>query len=68
MVEKSSTAEFFSKILRPCGPMMTPDMINPIIPGMFNLFNKMGESKIIKRISEKINTGFERGSSNSCIR
>jgi len=62
MVENKSTAEFFARMFRPCGPMMTPEMINPMIPGMFNRFNKMGDSNMINRINEKIKTGFFNGS------
>jgi hypothetical protein len=42
--------------------MITPEIINPIIPGTFNRFNKIGESKMINNISENINTGFLSGS------
>jgi hypothetical protein len=58
MVENKSMAEFFSSIFRPCGPMITPEIIRPIIPGIFSFFNKIGESKMISRINEKIRIGF----------
>src|SRR5690554_613211 len=45
--------------------MITPEIIKPMMPGMFSLFNRMGERRMIKRINENINTGFERGNSNS---
>jgi hypothetical protein len=62
-VENNSTAEFFSRILNPCGPIITPEMISPIIPGIFSRFSRMGDNRIIKRIREKTNTGLVRGSS-----
>lgn len=65
MVEKSSMASLLSKILNPWGPMMTPDMINPMTPGIFNLRNTKGDSRMINRITEKKRTGLEMGSSNS---
>ena len=68
MVENRSTAEFFSRIFSPCGPIMTPEIIKPIIPGIFNFRSRIGESKIISRIKEKINTGFPSGNSNSWIK
>jgi hypothetical protein len=46
--------------------MITPEMINPIIPGIFIFFNKIGDNKIMKSINEKINTGLLSGNSNSC--
>lgn len=45
-------------MLKPCGPMITPEIINPMIPGIFNLFNRIGANKIMNNISEKTNTGF----------
>jgi hypothetical protein len=41
--------------------MITPEMISPIIAGILTLRRMMGESKIMKSISEKINTGFWSG-------
>jgi hypothetical protein len=64
-VEKRSTAEFLARIFRPCGPMMTPEIIRPIIPGIFNLFRSMGDNRIMNRIKEKTSTGFSRGKLNS---
>ena len=68
MVENKLMAEFFSSMFRPSGPMITPEMIKPIIPGIFSFFNTMGESRMINRISEKINIGFCKGNLNSDIR
>ena len=61
IVEKRSTAEFFSRIFSPCGPIITPEIIKPIMPGIFNLLRRIGESRIISRIKENINTGFPSG-------
>jgi hypothetical protein len=67
MVEKRSTALFFSRKLKPKGPMITPEMISPIIPGILNFRNKIGAKSIINRINEKTRTGFDNGRVNSCI-
>lgn len=45
--------------------MITPEIISPIIPGIFNLRNKIGERSIISNISEKTKTGFFSGKANS---
>ncbi len=68
IVENKSTAEFFANKFSPCGPMITPEMIKPIIPGMFIFLSKIGDSKIMKSIREKINIGLLSGKSNSCIK
>ena len=41
IVEKRSIAEFCSKILRPKGPITTPETISPIIPGILILRNNI---------------------------
>lgn len=46
----------------------TPAIIKPIIPGKFNLFSRTGDSRMINKINENINTGLSRGNSNSCIK
>jgi hypothetical protein len=61
IVEKRSTAEFFSRRLKPKGPIRTPDIISPIIPGIFNLFNRIGERRMINKINENSRTGLVRG-------
>jgi hypothetical protein len=61
IVENKSIALLFSKIFNPEGPIITPDIINPIIPGIFNFLRTIGESKIIERTSEKINIGLDKG-------
>jgi hypothetical protein len=58
-------ASLLSKILNPCGPMITPEIINPMTPGIFSLRNTRGDKRIMKRITEKKSTGLEMGSSNS---
>jgi hypothetical protein len=57
MVENKSIAEVLSIILKPLGPINMPDKIKPIMPGIFNFPKIIGESKMIKRINEKIKTG-----------
>jgi hypothetical protein len=68
IVEKRSIAEFCSRIFKLWGPIITPDMINPIIPGILNRLSSIGESRIINSINENINTGFVSGRENSCIK
>jgi hypothetical protein len=68
IVEKRSTAEFFSRILSPYGPIITPEIISPIILGIFNLLSRMGDNRMINRINENMSTGFPSGNSNSCIK
>ena len=50
IVEKSLIAESFARIFKPCGPIITPAIIKPIIPGIFNFLRRMGESKMINKI------------------
>lgn len=67
IVENRSTAEFFSNKFKPCGPIITPEMINPIIPGILIRLSRIGESKIIKRISAKMSTGLLNGVSKAWL-
>ena len=66
MVEKSliqpSAASVFSPIIpRPLGPMIIPDKISPIMPGIRMRRKRIGDNKIIKSINEKTNTGLVSG-------
>jgi hypothetical protein len=61
MVEKSLIAEFCSMRYRPCGPMIVPEIIKPIIPGILNRFNSTGASKMMSRIRENMRTGLLNG-------
>jgi hypothetical protein len=61
MVENRSTAEFFWMRNNPCGPIIIPEIIRPIIPGILNLLRIIGASKIIKRIREKMSTELLKG-------
>jgi hypothetical protein len=61
MVEKSSTAEFFLIRYNPCGPIIAPETIKPIIPGILKRLKNNGIKRIIKRITEKIRTEFSNG-------
>ena len=63
MVEKSlmdpSDSMVFSPIsLNPFGPMITPEIINPIMEGILTFLNKIGERRMINKRSEKTRTGF----------
>jgi hypothetical protein len=62
MVENKSTALFFSRMFNPNGPIITPEIISPIIPGILSFCNKIGANRMISRINAKTNTGFENGS------
>jgi hypothetical protein len=61
MVEKRSTAEFFRIRKRPSGPMITPERISPMIPGIFNLEKISGRNKMINKMMENISTEFVNG-------
>ena len=65
MVENSSTAEFFAKTFNPCGPIIVPETINPIMPGILIFLRRIGDKRMINRMVEKIRTGFLSGKSNS---
>jgi hypothetical protein len=47
--------------LKPFGPTITPEMIKPIIAGIFNFLRTIGDNKMMNKISEKIKTGFFKG-------
>jgi hypothetical protein len=61
MVENKSTAEFFAKIFNPFGPTIKPEIINPIMPGMFNFLSNNGENRMIESMRAKIKTGLLNG-------
>jgi hypothetical protein len=63
IVENKSTAEFFSNQFKPWGPIIIPEIINPIIPGTFIGRNRMGDNKMINNTKEKIRTGLVKGAS-----
>ncbi|MNT12365.1 hypothetical protein D3C86_1744480 [compost metagenome] len=65
-MENRSTAEFFSNQFNPCGPMTTPEIIKPIIPGTLIERNKIGDNKIINKTSAKMSTGLFKGASKAC--
>jgi hypothetical protein len=68
MVENNSIAEFFARRFNPCGPTITPEIINPMMPGIFNFLINIGERRIIRSINEKTSTGLFKGNSNPCIK
>lgn len=68
LIQPSEAKEFSPITPRPLGPIMIPDKINPMIPGILNFLNKIGESKMMKSIRENTKTGFVNGNLNSLIR
>jgi hypothetical protein len=52
-------------MLNPYGPIITPAIIKPTIPGMLIFLSRMGDNKIMNKSNERINTGFCNGNSNS---
>jgi hypothetical protein len=48
--------------------MITPEIISPIIAGIFNLRRSIGDKRIMNSINENTRTGFLRGSWNSSIK
>jgi hypothetical protein len=61
LIEPSDSIALIPIKPKPCGPIITPEMIRPIIAGIFIFLNKMGDSKMIKSNREKTNTGFLSG-------
>jgi hypothetical protein len=44
-----------------CGPMITPEIISPMIAGIFNLRRRIGDKRIMNSIKENTRTGFLSG-------
>ncbi len=61
LTEPSDSRSFSPIKLNPFGPTITPEIINPIMEGILILLSKIGDKSMIKRMSEKINTGFFKG-------
>jgi hypothetical protein len=61
LTDPSDSRSFSPIKLKPLGPMITPEIINPMIEGILIFLSKMGDKRMMKRISEKINTGFFKG-------
>jgi hypothetical protein len=61
LTEPSDSRSFSPIKLNPFGPTITPEIINPIMEGILILRSKIGDKSMIKRMSEKINTGFFKG-------
>jgi hypothetical protein len=61
MVENRLTAEFFWIRNNPWGPIMIPEIIKPMIPGILKRLNTSGTSRMMKRITEKIRTELVNG-------
>jgi hypothetical protein len=58
LIEPSDSIVFSPMSRRPFGPIITPEIINPIIEGILTFLNKIGDSRIINNKSEKTRTGF----------
>jgi hypothetical protein len=65
-IDPSDSSVFAPIKPSPCGPIMRPDKMRPMIPGILNFRNTMGESKIMNSKIENTRTGFFNGNSNSC--
>src|SRR5688572_9195220 len=50
-----------SMMCRQLGPMSTPAMIKPMIPGILNLRNSSGANKMISKVRARMSTGFLTG-------
>jgi hypothetical protein len=66
IVEKSlmepSDSRAFSPISpRPLGPIITPEIINPIIAGILIFLRRMGDKRMINSNKENTKTGFFKG-------
>jgi hypothetical protein len=61
LIDPSGSIVFFPSSPKPSGPIKTPERIKPMMAGILTLRRIMGDSKIMKSISEKINTGFWSG-------
>jgi hypothetical protein len=59
--EPSDSISFSPNKFKPLGPIITPEIINPIIEGIRIFRNNMGESRMMNKTNEKINTGFLKG-------
>jgi hypothetical protein len=66
--ENNSIASLFAMILKPKGPMITPEIINPIIPGILNLRRSTGDNKMMNKITEKTKIKLLKGNLNSLIK
>jgi hypothetical protein len=58
LIEPSDSIVFSPINLNPFGPMMTPEIIRPMIEGILTLRKKIGDSRIINNSKEKTSTGF----------
>jgi len=61
MGENKSTAEFLSRRFKACGPMITPDRMSPIIPGILIFLKRIGESRMINKIRVNMRTELVKG-------
>lgn len=73
MVENNFTdpsdSKSFSPIkFKPFGPISTPERMRPMIAGMRNFLNTIGERRIINKINENISTGLRNGKWNASMR
>jgi hypothetical protein len=61
LTEPSDSSNFSPIKLNPLGPTITPEIINPMMEGILIFLSKIGDKSMIKRMSEKIKTGFFKG-------
>jgi hypothetical protein len=61
LTDPSDSSSFSPIKLNPFGPIITPEIIRPMIEGILIFLSRIGDNRMMKRISEKINTGFFKG-------
>jgi hypothetical protein len=61
LTEPSDSRSFSPIKLKPFGPIITPEMIKPMMEGILIFLSKIGDKRMMKSISEKIKTGFFKG-------
>jgi hypothetical protein len=66
--ENNSIASLFAMMLKPNGPIMTPEIIKPIMPGILSFRRRTGERRMMNRITEKTRIKLLKGNLNSSIK
>jgi hypothetical protein len=61
LIDPSDSIVFIPIIPNACGPIITPEIIKPMMDGIFILRNKIGERRMIKSKIENKSTGFFNG-------
>jgi len=65
LIHPSEAREFSPMIPSPFGPIMIPERINPMIPGILKRLSRIGDNNIMRSKRENTNTGLSSGSLNS---